>query len=383
MGNKSSGWNLHAMFKETWGNRMSASDWTVNQDGSDFAFRRGFTGHEHYDRFGIINMNARLYDPVLGRFFSPDPQVQNPFSTQGFNRYSYCGNNPVMRIDEDGEFGILAAILIGAAIVGSINVGIHIEQGDVSNFWQGLGYFAQGALAGGIIGATWYGGISLLASGSGWGYVFTGIKGLDLVSTGLSMIQNPTNASRIFLGRYYFDENMLHGFSQAITRFTTESPQTWIGYNFTQFRNLSGYVDRVDYMGGATFASDEYNNTIGESNPYGESWGITIGNSINMSIPGQIDRDFRDYVLHSQLYMHEYGHTIQSQIWGISYLLVVGLPSLISASKSKQIDGDPYGAYTHDYFYTETWANRLASWYFGGNYGYTWNEYGYPLNNYR
>ena len=78
MGNKSSGWNLHAMFKETWGNRMSASDWTVSQDGSDFAFRRGFTGHEHYDRFGIINMNARHYDPVLGRFFSPDPQVQNP-----------------------------------------------------------------------------------------------------------------------------------------------------------------------------------------------------------------------------------------------------------------------------------------------------------------
>jgi hypothetical protein len=46
-------------------NRMSASDWTLAQDGSNFAFRRGFTGHEHYDRFGIINMNARLYDPVL------------------------------------------------------------------------------------------------------------------------------------------------------------------------------------------------------------------------------------------------------------------------------------------------------------------------------
>lgn len=88
---------------DPWGNRMSASDWTVSQDGSDFAFRRGFTGHEHYDRFGIINMNARLYDPVLGRFFSPDPQVQSPFSTQGFNRYSYCGNNPVMYVDEDGE----------------------------------------------------------------------------------------------------------------------------------------------------------------------------------------------------------------------------------------------------------------------------------------
>ena len=63
---------------DPWGNRMSASDWTLAQDGRNFAFRRGFTGHEHYDRFGIINMNARLYNPVLGRFFSPDPQVQNP-----------------------------------------------------------------------------------------------------------------------------------------------------------------------------------------------------------------------------------------------------------------------------------------------------------------
>jgi RHS repeat-associated protein len=31
---------------------------------------RGYTGHEHLTRFGLINMNARLYDPALGRFLS-------------------------------------------------------------------------------------------------------------------------------------------------------------------------------------------------------------------------------------------------------------------------------------------------------------------------
>jgi RHS repeat-associated protein len=36
---------------------------------------RGFTGHEHYQFFKIINMNGRLYDPVIGRFFSPDTYV--------------------------------------------------------------------------------------------------------------------------------------------------------------------------------------------------------------------------------------------------------------------------------------------------------------------
>jgi RHS repeat-associated protein len=42
------------------------------------------------------NANARLYDPILGRMLSPDPFVQAPDFTQGFNRYSYCMNNPVI-----------------------------------------------------------------------------------------------------------------------------------------------------------------------------------------------------------------------------------------------------------------------------------------------
>ncbi len=67
------------------------------------------TGHEHYDRFRIINANARLYDPVIGRFFSPNPFVQAPDFTQNYNRYSYCMNNPVMYSDPDGENPLLIA----------------------------------------------------------------------------------------------------------------------------------------------------------------------------------------------------------------------------------------------------------------------------------
>ena len=28
---------------------------------------RGYTGHEHCDEFGLINMNGRMYEPILGR----------------------------------------------------------------------------------------------------------------------------------------------------------------------------------------------------------------------------------------------------------------------------------------------------------------------------
>lgn len=66
-------------------------------------FDRGFTLHKHYDGFGLINMNGRLYDPVMSSFLSPDNYVQSPNNSQNFNRYSYCLNNPLRLVDLDGN----------------------------------------------------------------------------------------------------------------------------------------------------------------------------------------------------------------------------------------------------------------------------------------
>ena len=63
---------------------------------------RGFTGHQHLDSSGFIHMNGRLYDPVLGRFLSPDPIVQAPTNSQNWNRYSYVLNNPLRYTDPSG-----------------------------------------------------------------------------------------------------------------------------------------------------------------------------------------------------------------------------------------------------------------------------------------
>lgn len=63
----------------------------------------GFTGHEHLDEFGLINMNGRCYDPALGRMLSPDNFVQDPSNSQNFNRYSYVLNNPLKYVDPSGE----------------------------------------------------------------------------------------------------------------------------------------------------------------------------------------------------------------------------------------------------------------------------------------
>ena len=98
--------NLHF---DPWGNVKADTNWTVfagrepGELAGTFRFDRGFTGHEHYADLNIINMNGRLYDPVIARFFSPDNFVQTPDFTQSYNRYSYCLNNPLQWVDPSGE----------------------------------------------------------------------------------------------------------------------------------------------------------------------------------------------------------------------------------------------------------------------------------------
>jgi RHS repeat-associated protein len=67
------------------------------------ATTRGFTDHEMLQDLGLIHMNGRIYDPVLGRFLSSDSVIQDVGDSQAFNRYSYVGNNPVNSIDPSGH----------------------------------------------------------------------------------------------------------------------------------------------------------------------------------------------------------------------------------------------------------------------------------------
>ncbi|MDR3711327.1 MAG: RHS repeat-associated core domain-containing protein [Puia sp.] len=59
---------------------------------------------EQTDASGLIYMQARFYLPQYHRFSSPDPARDQHFEeTQSWNIYSYCQNDPVMRIDPTGE----------------------------------------------------------------------------------------------------------------------------------------------------------------------------------------------------------------------------------------------------------------------------------------
>lgn len=63
---------------------------------------RGYTGHEHLDDAGVIHMNGRIFDPLIGRFMQADPLVQEPDNLQNYDRYAYCFNSPATCTDPSG-----------------------------------------------------------------------------------------------------------------------------------------------------------------------------------------------------------------------------------------------------------------------------------------
>jgi len=84
------------------GSNGSGVPGTAEWDAIGRVTRDGFTGHEHLDNVGLVHMNGRVYDPVIGRFLSPDPVIQAPFSSQDLNRYAYAWNNPLSVVDPTG-----------------------------------------------------------------------------------------------------------------------------------------------------------------------------------------------------------------------------------------------------------------------------------------
>ena len=61
----------------------------------------GYTGHIKDSDTGLVYMQARYYDPVVGRFYSNDPIGFR--DVHSFNRYAYVNNNPYKYVDPDGR----------------------------------------------------------------------------------------------------------------------------------------------------------------------------------------------------------------------------------------------------------------------------------------
>ena len=108
----------------------------------------------YYDRdLKLYYLNSRYYDPVVCRFISPDDYsvlTATPAALTDKNLYAYCDNNPVMRVDNSGEFWI-SALLIGAGA--TANALSSIASQALINNTVNWGEVGISAVAGGLSGA--------------------------------------------------------------------------------------------------------------------------------------------------------------------------------------------------------------------------------------
>lgn len=63
---------------------------------------KGFVGERHDEEVGLMYLNARYYDPLIGRFIQPD-SWDPTLSGVGINRYAYALNDPVNLSDPNGH----------------------------------------------------------------------------------------------------------------------------------------------------------------------------------------------------------------------------------------------------------------------------------------
>ena len=114
---------------DPWGERLNPENWTEKDTRTELLNNRGFTGHEHIDGMSLINMNGRVYDPLLGSFLSVDPFIQAPYNWLNYNRYLYCFGNPLSYVDPSGNIGILACVGICAAVGAVLGTGAGLWYG--------------------------------------------------------------------------------------------------------------------------------------------------------------------------------------------------------------------------------------------------------------
>ena len=247
---------------DAWGRRRNPVNWAYYPvlTNANAWHPRGFTGHEHLDMFEMINMNGRMYDPVLGRFMSPDPYVQAPDYTQGLNRYTYCLNNPLSLFDPSGYswfsknwkslVSAAVGIVVSVASAGiASGIGGVMIAGALGGAAAGLsGALLNGANIGQIAKSTFTGGLwgaagGFLANASGGGQFLERLFKHSFSQAWLEGIRGG---------------NMKHGFLAGLTSAAGGSAISKYGGNMGKVGQITAnavIAGTVSEIGGGKFAN--------------------------------------------------------------------------------------------------------------------------------
>ncbi|CCE06201.1 exported hypothetical protein [Bradyrhizobium sp. STM 3843] len=162
---------------DAWGKRRNVNG-TDDVSGSVTSqTNRGFTGEEELSVAGLVHLNGRVYDPLLARFTSPDTITESPFSTQGWNRYSYVGNDPLTFTDPSGHC-FLGCFwnAIGKAVGSAVKAVTHFFQ--TNAIARAILQIGATILLNAVLPGIGFAGMSLaVASAAGGAMIATGLSG--------------------------------------------------------------------------------------------------------------------------------------------------------------------------------------------------------------
>ena len=142
---------------DSWGKLLSTSGSLASTLGKNNPFR--YRGYVYDEETGFYYLQSRYYNPEVGRFISSDVLLSTGQGVLGHNAYAYCGNNPIVREDTQGNLWGLIAAAVGAvtgAVVGAVTgavTGAITALASGSDFGETVvAGIASGAAAGAITG---------------------------------------------------------------------------------------------------------------------------------------------------------------------------------------------------------------------------------------
>ena len=145
---------------DSWGKLLSCTGTLATSLGSLNPFR--YRGYVYDEETQWYYLKSRYYDPETCRFISADVLLSTGQGVLGHNCYAYCGNNPIERIDSEGEFWNVIVGAIGGAIFGALDAASN-EDVSISDIIKGA---LVGAVTGAAVGATLGIGLGIAAAGT-------------------------------------------------------------------------------------------------------------------------------------------------------------------------------------------------------------------------
>ena len=115
--------------------------------------RYTYTGKET-DSTGLSYYGARYYSAdILRRFTQADTLIPDVYNPQALNRYSYVLNNPYKYVDNEGNFGQLAPLLIAGAYYFTTYAAVPAAEALTADAAITALFISEGYQEGGIKGA--------------------------------------------------------------------------------------------------------------------------------------------------------------------------------------------------------------------------------------